>query len=863
MALIGNRGMLPSERGSFNSTFSCQPTAVWPGHPIYQMSGLPPYFFNPITMKRKQLVLFLVCSLLGMTAWGQNLITNASFEADSSSFAPWQSGSWGGAQGVANVTTTQASEGASSLKLTVTTATPENVYKRFARQFWIDLDTLAAYTLSFDIMSMSGKAEAIGVNVASDKNIGSASWGAVWKQDSLAYQGDSTWHTMTYEIVAAAQNGTPDMDSLILFFGFGRDTGTFYLDNIRFEPKEVPPTPPAGTNFIVNGSFEDSASFEPWQIGNWGGAQGNAMVVTSTASDSNSSLEVTVTAATPENVYKRFVRQFWIELDSLATYTLSFDIMSMSGKDEAIGINVASDKNLGSASWGSVWKRDSLAYLGDGNWHTMTYDIVAAAQNGSPDMDSLILFMGFGRDTGTFYLDNVMFGPKGIAPPPPPPPADSNLIQNGSFEDSSLLATWQTGSWGGAQGVATVVTTTSTDSASSVEVTVTTAAPDNVYKRFLRQRWFEFDTLETYTLSFDVMSMSGKGEAIGVNVASDKGLGSATWGIIWKQDSLPYEGDGNWHTMTYDMVAQAKEGNPDMDSLILFFGFGRDTGTFYIDNVVLSLKKVVIPPPVDTGLVQNGNFETGIGDWQIGTWGGAMASFAQSTTASSAGNASAEVMVSAVPSDGNPFKAYVRKYPLELDSLRMYILSFDVMSNSGNAESIGVNLYSDLNLGSSAWGQVWKIDSIPYQGDGNWHTQSYNFFAVAEAGAPDMDALGLMFGFAKNAGTFYLDNVVLLATDSIKQNVATSHDVMANTFGLNLYPNPAEGNVFLAMNLPQAARITWRLTTLSGQEVLANDVQVSSGTQTLELPTQQLQKGMYLLSGRINEERFIRKIILK
>lgn len=618
-----------------------------------------------------------------------------------------------------------------------------------------------------------------------------------------------------------------------------------------------------GQNLITNASFEDdSTAYVPWQVGSWGGAQGAASVVQTYSSDSSSSLEVHMTTRTPENVYKRFVRQFWVELDTLAEYTLSFDIMSRSGENESVGVNIASDKNIGSASWGAVWKSDSLPYQGDSVWHTMSYTFVAQAQNGTPDMDSLILFFGFGRDSGTYYLDNIVLEAKQVTPPPPPP-ADSILIANGSFEDSNYLDTWQAGSWGGAQGTTTVVTTFASDSSSSLEVTVTTAAPENVFKRFVRQRWFAMDSLETYTLSFDIMSMSGKGESVGVNVASDKNLGSASWGTVWKNDSLPYQGDGMWHTMSYDIVAQAQSGTPDMDSLILFFGFGADTGTFYLDNVIIELKQVITPPPpVDTGIVQNGSFETGISDWQVGTWGGPMASFDHDMSNASDGMSSMAVTVTAT--DDNPFKAYVRKYPIDLDTLRMYILTFDVMSNSGSAESIGVNLYSDLNLGSTSWGQVWKNDSIPYQGDGMWHSQEFTFFAVAEAGTPDMDSLGLMFGFAKNTGTFYLDNVVLQKTDSIKQDtMVISIDRFEDAFGLKLYPNPAQEDISLELTLTSATQLEWQLTNVNGQEVLAGQAVLGAGTQTTVLPTRQLPPGMYLLRGRTEAGQFTRKVMLK
>ncbi|MEM9917249.1 MAG: right-handed parallel beta-helix repeat-containing protein [Bacteroidota bacterium] len=157
-------------------------------------------------------------------------------------------------------------------------------------------------------------------------------------------------------------------------------------------------------------------------------------------------------------------------------------------------------------------------------------------------------------------------------------------------------------------------------------------------------------------------------------------------------------------------------------------------------------------------LIDNPSFENDLASWDTGFWGGADLTYTATEASASEGSKSLEVVVNmSTPSE--PFKGYVRKTQLGVEEGKSYILSFDVKSNSGNAEQVGVTLYSHPEIGGATWGVAWNNDLIGFQGDEQWFSFSDTITPQMLQGTPDYNSMVLMFGFAEKVGTYQIDNI--------------------------------------------------------------------------------------------------------
>ena len=159
----------------------------------------------------------------------------------------------------------------------------------------------------------------------------------------------------------------------------------------------------------------------------------------------------------------------------------------------------------------------------------------------------------------------------------------------------------------------------------------------------------------------------------------------------------------------------------------------------------------------------NSGFEDGLEPWVAGSWGGPSADFSVTEEEAWAGQRSMKVAVAST--DQEAAKVFLRQQGLALDPSREYTASFRVLSHSGKAESINLQLYSHENIGSTGWGIAFAENEISFEGDGEWHAFSFTFRPLAVSGAPDFNSLGFMFGFARQASTYFVDEVLLAEND--------------------------------------------------------------------------------------------------
>ncbi len=180
--------------------------------------------------------IFIAITIL-LVGWcnlsAQNLISNSGFEEGTTG---WQFGFWGGS--VANLSTSAdfAHEGVKSVKVNISTATPDDVGKVYVRMNGLMLNEGQKYTLEFYLLSISAKEENILVSLYSHTNIGSTSWGTAYSNKDVKFNGDGEWKKFSFEFTPSNLEGTPDFNALGLLFGFGMNVSTIYLDQVSLSP---------------------------------------------------------------------------------------------------------------------------------------------------------------------------------------------------------------------------------------------------------------------------------------------------------------------------------------------------------------------------------------------------------------------------------------------------------------------------------------------------------------------------------------------------------------------------------------------------------------------------------------------------
>ena len=85
-----------------------------------------------------------------------------------------------------------------------------------------------------------------------------------------------------------------------------------------------------------------------------------------------------------------------------------------------------------------------------------------------------------------------------------------------------------------------------------------------------------------------------------------------------------------------------------------------------------------------------------------------------------------------------------------------------------------------------------------------------------------------------------IDNVALVGTVAGVKDAALYNE-------LKFYPNPVTANATLTFNAPKAENTTLRITDITGKEVKTMALgNLNAGANTVEVPLEDLKKGMYL-----------------
>ncbi len=96
-------------------------------------------------------------------------------------------------------------------------------------------------------------------------------------------------------------------------------------------------------------------------------------------------------------------------------------------------------------------------------------------------------------------------------------------------------------------------------------------------------------------------------------------------------------------------------------------------------------------------------------------------------------------------------------------------------------------------------------------------------------------------------------------------NSSFSTDNFKEENSLTIYTNPAASEVYINFSLPEPSYVGISIINFPGQTVLQNSVKkkLDSGSHTIKVPVESLSKGVYLARIKINNNVFVKKVIIE
>lgn len=201
----------------------------------------------------------------------------------------------------------------------------------------------------------------------------------------------AVWQTIQHEY-------TPTMEDLNrILINFGKNAGTFYIDNVKFGKKKAAQQPDKMINVVLG----DNSNFEGGTLGNWN-SWGNesSRAISEKGQGNNSDYCLVLTNPTDGTDY--YVAQAALEFDEPLengkTYILQFDIKP---EVDGTGVQFCAQNSVDNSGEGYT----SFENL-PGVWQTIEHEYACT-------MDGINrVLINFGKNAGTYYIDNVKFGEK-------------------------------------------------------------------------------------------------------------------------------------------------------------------------------------------------------------------------------------------------------------------------------------------------------------------------------------------------------------------------------------------------------------------------------------------------------------------
>lgn len=320
-----------------------------------------------------------------------NMIENPGFENE---FTSWQSRTGNAATATFQIEN-GGTQGAKQAKVTVNTI-GNNYWDIQIKKQSMFLEDGQEYLIQYDIKSNKSAAFSYGINRKAGGSLTSGA-GTV----------NTQWQTAKKKFVANTA------DEVQLFLNFGHQANTiFYVDNIQLQKvcESVNPDPICNPpNTLSNYSFEDGLT--DWNPRNANGSQVNFSIINNADVDGTKIAKAEVTAI-GNNFWDVQLKRSDLNFENGVDYTLSF---SIKGNQNNLVFSYGSNQTNGNV------KIFSGTGITSTQWQTVNKTFTANTSN------TASLFLNFGHQTGTFYVDNVQLK-KACVDGPEPQPDNCNLI---------------------------------------------------------------------------------------------------------------------------------------------------------------------------------------------------------------------------------------------------------------------------------------------------------------------------------------------------------------------------------------------------------------------------------------------------
>ncbi|MDR2144871.1 MAG: endo-1,4-beta-xylanase, partial [Tannerella sp.] len=509
--------------------------------------------------------------------------------------------------------------------------------------------------------------------------------------------------------------------------------------------------PPAGSNLLENGSFEDGMT--GW--GQWGGGSTNEIVTEGTV-DGEKALKINIpnagdtwsvqlrTPAVPTIVGHQYEVSFFIRSEEQGAVRLSIGAagqMSNRWPQHQNAIPGSKDNILLTTS---AWQQIVFST------NTIVSETPWVAEGESVQFD-----LDLGQVAGVYYIDNVVVTDLDAV-------VDGNLLSAGGFESGDLAADgWQAKNAGAGIEITTGETRTGTY---AVKLTAS-ATSKNDWDLQMGAPSVPVTPGNRYEISFYIKSnVEGKGRlSFGSSMSNNYPYVNGAREFVTTTD---------WTRVVYSPETVDPDWTPTADALQIDFDLGLVPDvTYYIDDVTVIDMDAT---PGEVNLVENGNFETGeITPWLTPNPGAGITVTADAKSQGKYG-------LQGIAGTGtNEWDLQFQTPTIPLDATKTYTMSFWIKSDiagQGRISFAGLsNNYPWINWDGTGAVALFNTTS-------NW---KYISFDIPEQVASIM----LSFDLGKVPGaTYFVDDVKLIEKPEVETASAPKTELRAGPITIEKTP---------------------------------------------------------------------------